>query len=326
MRMPNMNGATFLSEVRQQSPDTVRMILSGQAELDATIDAVNKGHIFRFLTKPCTAETLIAALASAFEQYRLVRAERDLLNKTLSGAVRMLTEIVGIASPVANSRSTRVQKYARELAAAIGVDSDWQIRLATMLSQLGCISVPDEALSRVLSGQEVDADIRAIYESHPQVAGKLLASIPRLEKVAEMVSRQRDDLQLASMPADLNEWDKVTLGAAVLRAATDLDDLLSQGMAPREAIAKLKSQVAALPEPLRSALDRVDVSSDSIETRVVKVAQLAVGMVVDEDVMSSSGMRLIPRGQEISHSMLVRLSSISSGVGIVEPIRVKVRR
>src|SRR3984957_7872120 len=49
MRMPVMNGAQFLAKVREQSPDTVRMILSGQSDLPATIAAVNEGRIYRFL-------------------------------------------------------------------------------------------------------------------------------------------------------------------------------------------------------------------------------------------------------------------------------------
>ena len=49
MRMPEMNGARFLAKVNEIAPDTVRMVLSGQADLDSTVAAVNEGHIFRFL-------------------------------------------------------------------------------------------------------------------------------------------------------------------------------------------------------------------------------------------------------------------------------------
>ena len=65
MRMPEMNGSQFLEQVRKRSPDSVRMILSGQAEIESTIAAVNLGQIFRFLTKPCSTEALIAALDRA---------------------------------------------------------------------------------------------------------------------------------------------------------------------------------------------------------------------------------------------------------------------
>ena len=62
MRMPGMNGAEFLSVVRQNFPESVRMLLTGQADMSDTIDAVNNGRIYRFLTKPCPPETLGQAL------------------------------------------------------------------------------------------------------------------------------------------------------------------------------------------------------------------------------------------------------------------------
>jgi DNA-binding NtrC family response regulator len=69
MRMPSMNGALFLAKVRQQTPDTVRMILSGQADLQAAIAAVNEGQIYRFLSKPCAPEQLLAAIEDALNQH-----------------------------------------------------------------------------------------------------------------------------------------------------------------------------------------------------------------------------------------------------------------
>ena len=74
MRMPLMNGAKFLAKVRELAPDTVRMILSGQSDLQATIAAVNDGDIYRFLNKPCPAEQLWSAVEDGLKQYRLLSA------------------------------------------------------------------------------------------------------------------------------------------------------------------------------------------------------------------------------------------------------------
>ncbi|HUL31620.1 MAG TPA: response regulator, partial [Thermodesulfobacteriota bacterium] len=64
LRMPEMDGIQFLSKVREITPDTVRMMLTGYADLQNTIDAVNEGNIFRFLTKPCSPETLVKSLSA----------------------------------------------------------------------------------------------------------------------------------------------------------------------------------------------------------------------------------------------------------------------
>lgn len=64
-RMPEMDGVEFLSKVRAAAPDTARIMLTGQAGVDATIAAVNRSEVFRLLTKPCPAERLIATIESA---------------------------------------------------------------------------------------------------------------------------------------------------------------------------------------------------------------------------------------------------------------------
>lgn len=82
-RMPGMDGAEFLAEVRKATPDSLRILLTGQASLDGAIAAVNSGNVFRFLTKPCAPADLLGALEDAVDQARLVSTDRDLLERKL---------------------------------------------------------------------------------------------------------------------------------------------------------------------------------------------------------------------------------------------------
>ncbi len=75
-RMPGIDGATLLKRFRQQSPDTVRLLLTGSTELHSAVSVVNEGQIFRFLTKPCPAEHLVLAIDDAVEHHRLVTDAR----------------------------------------------------------------------------------------------------------------------------------------------------------------------------------------------------------------------------------------------------------
>jgi DNA-binding NtrC family response regulator len=104
MRMPEMNGAQFLSQVRQTAPDTVRMLLTGYSDMDAAMSAVNEGNIFRFLTKPCEKDLLGKAITAGLMQYRLVTAEKDLLENTLMGSIKVLTDVLSAVSPEAFGR------------------------------------------------------------------------------------------------------------------------------------------------------------------------------------------------------------------------------
>jgi FixJ family two-component response regulator len=78
MRMPGMNGAEFLARARQRVPATVRILLTGHADLSTAIDAVNRGQILHFLTKPCPRDVLVAAINSGLDQYRTTAEEKEL--------------------------------------------------------------------------------------------------------------------------------------------------------------------------------------------------------------------------------------------------------
>ena len=81
MRMPGMTGSDFLAAVRRKAPNSVRMLLTGHADLDAAIDAVNRGNIYRFLTKPCEKPALVEAIRSGLEQYHTTTKEKELVKK-----------------------------------------------------------------------------------------------------------------------------------------------------------------------------------------------------------------------------------------------------
>ncbi|HEY1273096.1 MAG TPA: response regulator, partial [Terriglobales bacterium] len=144
MRMPEMNGVEFLSHVRKTWPDSVRIVLTGQADLDAAMAAVNQGNIFRFLTKPCDREMLGKTLTAGVLQYRLVVAERELLEKTLKGTIQVLSEVLSLANPAAFGRATRLRRYMSHLVAELGLSKPWRFEVAALMSQLGCVAVAPE--------------------------------------------------------------------------------------------------------------------------------------------------------------------------------------
>jgi CheY-like chemotaxis protein len=304
MRMPGMNGAAFLARARDVAPDSVRMILSGQADLDAAIAAVNEGHIFRFLTKPCSTAALKAAVEAGIAQYRLICAERELLGQTLQGIVETLNDIVGITNPMAHQRTTRVRQYATAIAAALGFEMPWDLRLATLLSQVGCITLPADMLDRLYSGESLDEAERNHYARHPQVAAQLIGRIPRLESVAGMIERQRSPAGFAPLPADRSQWDPAQLSALILHVATSLDERLTAGEQPASALRQLQASLPGLPESIVAAVRAVHSHSAYMDTLFLGLAELAPGMVLDEDVLASDGSTLIARGEELTRERL----------------------
>ncbi|MFW5838057.1 MAG: response regulator, partial [Desulfovibrionaceae bacterium] len=117
LRMPKMDGVETLARIKELSPNTVRVMLTGHADLDAAIASVNEGRVFRFLTKPCPPPILKTTLDASLEQHRLVTAEKELLRDTLRGAIKVLTDTMAVLKPDVYGRSSRLLPYIRQLSA-----------------------------------------------------------------------------------------------------------------------------------------------------------------------------------------------------------------
>ena len=82
-RMPIMTGAEFLEKSRELSPDSVRIILTGYADVEAAIGAINRGGAYRYVSKPWNDNELLLVIKDAFDKYRLVKENKYLTELTI---------------------------------------------------------------------------------------------------------------------------------------------------------------------------------------------------------------------------------------------------
>ncbi len=315
MRMPIMDGAAFLAQAREAVPNTVRVLLTGQADMDSAISAVNDGNIFRFLCKPCPQDVLLRSLGAAAEQNRLLVAEKELLENTLRGAVEVLSEVLSIASPTAFSRCRNVRSYVAHMTQKLGIEDPWKYDLAALLCQVGCISLPPETLDRVYAGQDLSAAEQEMLNKHPEIGHQLLAHIPRLEQTAAMIRGQ------------LGTWqppgEEEQLGAEMLSLALALDRWVAGGASVSSGLAEVKKS----GNHSAKLLDAMAGFRSSIRVDAVKavfVREMRSGMVLDEDVRAENGNVVVGKDRELSTALIGRLANFAAGAGLVEPIRVRV--
>jgi response regulator RpfG family c-di-GMP phosphodiesterase len=310
MRMPVMDGIQLFNKIRIFAPDSVRIMLTGNTDVDTAINAVNEGRVFRFLTKPTTKETLTFSLNAGLEQYRLVTAEKELLEKTLSGSIRVLTEVLSLVNPAAFSRSLRVRQHVHHLANKLDVAAAWRLDIAAMMSQLGCVTLSSEMIDDVFAGKELPPRDRTRYNLHPKVARDLLSNIPRMEPIAWMIAQQNDESSTSVAVDALMVDESVKLGAQILRAALAFDELLGQGISKKEALLRL-SYTATVPPTIINALEDVELDSERMEVRRRPVDSLAIGMILEEDVRTRAGMLMVAKGQEITQVLLAKLNNLN---------------
>lgn len=320
-RMPEMDGVQFLREVRRRHPEITRIMLTGQADYQATIDAVNQGNIFRFLSKPCAPEDLAVATEDAMQLHELVMAEKELIEGTLKGTISVLSELVGLTSPDALARSARVRDVVACLTKAMGLEDVWVLDVAASLSQIGCLTLPHNLVTDGLAGTALVAKDREMYEGHPLVGKSLLARIPRLQGVATLVGSQFTG---PLTPRQLMEANLDEATAEVFTAAVTFCEL-SQHLGARTAIDTMMQR--AVWGPL--VIDALTQYASATTVRVsvaVTVDELLVGMVTDQDIVTNSGVLLVAARYEITSVLLARLHNFHRLVGIVEPVKVLVDR
>ena len=202
LKMPGMDGIEFLTRLRQRAPDTVRILLTGHADLQASIDAINRGEIFRFLIKPCAPDTLVSALKAGLTQYHLITAERELLEQTLNGSIKVLCDVLSLVNPEAFGRSARIARYVGAIAGHLHVKELWPIKTAAMLSQIGCVILPETVLKKVYRGEPLTSEESQLFNQHPFVAADLVARIPRMKHVAEIIRFQDKYFDGYGLPHD----------------------------------------------------------------------------------------------------------------------------
>lgn len=322
MRMPGMNGVEFLQQVRQQSPDTTRMLLTGFADLQTTVAAINDGHIFRFLAKPFPSEALSQAISDGIQQYQLVISERELVNGTLKGSIKVLSDVLGLVNPVAFGRASRVKRIVLTIAKHLGATNLWELEIAAMMSALGCVTIPDSTLEKIIDGRPLTEEEQDAFEKHPAVARSLLENIPRLGHVAEIVAYQEKHFDGGGVPRDAVCGEAIPFGARILKVALDFDNEEAKCDSPVDAVSRLKQRSHHYDSQVLKAMAQVLEELFCLKPQKIELPDLRNGMVFAEDVISEEGQILIAKGQEITSSVRRFLSNFADRGKIRQPLSV----
>lgn len=309
MRMPDMNGATFLAEVRSRFPEVTRMLLTGHTDIESAMHAVNEGGIFRMLLKPCPTESLKLAIADGLAQNALLRAERELLDHTLRGTVEALTDALALSSPTLFARARSVRDLVGYAGEQLKSPDMWELEMAAMFSVMGMMALDSMTVEKYLAGEKLTPQETQAVDAHPEVGAKLVEHVPRLAGVASLVRFQ-------NTPHDAPQPERAELLHAAIVAAR----AISGGSSAAEGVAAAKLSAA-----LVKAFEGYHPKPGQWLAKSVGLAQLTAAMQLDQDVTSKTGQLLVKRGTELSFVRIEWLRNYDSGVGVNQPIKVLVQ-
>ena len=330
MRMPKMDGLQFLDEAKRLSPDTVRMMLTGNADQQTAIDAVNKGSIFRFYNKPCPPEELAKGIDAAIEQYQLVMAKNDLLERTLAGSVKVLVDVLTLVKPEAFQRTKIMRDWVQSVTKWMKLRNGWQISMSAMLSPIGEITMPPEVLKKLHSGEELTKEEHGMAKEIPKIGRDLLANIPRLKPVSQIIYYQKKNYDGSGFPVDEITGDKIPVGARILRILSDLTDLMTAADADPpylDQFNQLESRKGHYDPEILAAVRASFISDEeSFKGKVkrevvqIKVIDLEVGDVLTSNLEKDDGELVLAAGHEISAAQKESIRNLSKVCKLKEPL------
>jgi response regulator RpfG family c-di-GMP phosphodiesterase len=323
LRMPGMDGIKFLAQVRKCTPESVRILLTGQADLSDAIAVVNEGHIFRFLTKPCPPEIFAKALKDGIEQYRLLITEKELLDKTLKGSIKLVIDIVSMHSPEVFTRSIRVRNIANKIASRLNLEDLWQVDVAALLSQIGCVTIPGEILKKKCQGQSLSVRENEVFTKHPKVGKDLLANIPRLGEIAEAIAYQEKRFDGGGLPKDFKKGKGIPLIARILKAALDYDEMLTAGKSDKQAIKEMRRHWFWYDPDVLAALEAETLNAkEGFVVREVRAKDVETGMILADDIRTRTNLVLVPKRYEISETFRICILNFAEKGNVAEPIKI----
>lgn len=259
MRMPEMDGAQFLEQVKRRWPDTVRLLLTGYADITSTVDAINKGEIYRYISKPWDDNELLVIVRQALERKALerekirlelltarqneelrdlnanlelkvmertveLRKAHDKVKTSFLTSIKVFANLIELRGSNLAGHSRRVADLARKIANRMELSpADSQdVFLAGLLHDIGKIGLPDHLLVKPvpqMTGEEL-----GLYRKHPIKGEQSVMALEELRGAARIVRSHHERFDGQGYPDGLM-GDSIPIGARILSVANDYDGL-----------------------------------------------------------------------------------------------------
>ncbi|HUV51097.1 MAG TPA: HD domain-containing phosphohydrolase [Anaerolineae bacterium] len=251
LKMPEMDGITFLENVKQIKPDVVRVLLTAHGTLENAMDGINRSQVFGYLTKPWSFEALNGTVEGAFQYYNLVQENKRLQRLTkeqnkqlnivnenlenlvhertleLEGAVREGVVMLALAAEAKDDDTGehiyRIQRNTRDICAALGMSSEKTEKIAffSIMHDIGKIHIPDSILQKPgpLSVEEW-----VIMQEHC-IAGEKILGNKSFYRIAREIARSHHERWNGSGYPDGLKKDSIPLPARIVTIADIFDAL-----------------------------------------------------------------------------------------------------
>jgi len=323
MRMPGIDGVETLEKIRKIAPETVRTMLTGNADQQTAIDAINKGNIFRFFNKPCPKDVMEEGLIAAVRQYKLVTAEKNLLEQTLAGSVKVLTDVLALSDPELFQQSARIREWAKKIKPKLSLEYSWHLDLAAMLAPIGRVAVPKETLNKEKKGEALSTAEQQLIARVPEISRDLISNIPRLKDVAEIIYYQDKNFDGSGFPVRaIGEESTILEGESIPQISRLLKILnvlaqVSKTAMPAKAEFDFIEKSSGMYDPdllklVRRVLDDQNTGEEASELLEIGINLIRAGDILQADLKNCDNQLLLAVDYEITDAQVRRLRELAN--------------
>ncbi len=340
-RMPVVDGVAVLERVARLYPDTVRVMVTGYADHNDTLRAINQGGISHYIAKPWKDDDLRSLIDDSISRYNLKMENRflleeldrenakltELLDGTVVGTTRILGDMVGYMNPEGAAQVERVRRLGNAMLGMLTELSSherWEISRALDLFNLGLAVLPPLTQLAINKEGLAALDRSPIARNHHLLAAGLLKDIPRFGGVARIIELQRKDFDGSGEPTNQPiKGTELPLGTRLLRILVDLDRMRKGSVQGRELLKRMINRPTQYDVTLiHRMLGETTATAPMSLERALPVTSLQPGMVLIDDVTTRAGQFLLRAESTLSETTVNILLQWHKNDPIVEPIRV----
>ncbi|PPR61801.1 MAG: hypothetical protein CFH10_01033, partial [Alphaproteobacteria bacterium MarineAlpha4_Bin2] len=332
MHMPEMSGVEVMSEFSKKSPATSRIMLTGNVSQDCAVEAINQCHVFGFLNKPCSTDDLIQMIADGLAHYRLLVREKDLMETSLAGSIKLLSDVVSLTDPAIAVNSRKVGSWAKILLPHLNDISRWELDFTVMLAPLGRMFVPVEILARQKQGASLKKREKRILLEAPEIGSRLLHNIPRMETISKAILYQNKNFDGSGFPNDDISGEEIPIISRLLRILNALLELVGNSELTGKHFKVLFDQIelfdpdilelaryhlldqSETPAPYKRSdetenQDAGDEQNDN-QSQIVQTALLREKHILGSDLCNIDGALLLTKGTVLSQAQVEKIRSM----------------
>ncbi|HIA03383.1 MAG TPA: response regulator [Myxococcales bacterium] len=324
--MPGLSGYEVCKELRAdpETRDLPIVMVTALQDHESRIAGLKAGAD-DFLSKPIDRvelRTRVRATLKA-DRYRRQLEQRQIHMATLQGSVAVMRDILSMVDPAVFGQAQRMERMARYLGEALGYSPIWELEVAALLCQVGCVTLPEDV--RAFSDQPERLNPRELklVEHVPDVSASLLKHIPGFEPIAEIVAWQDKRFDGTGHPPVAVVGTDIPLGARIIRLVRDVLNMEDAGLTRRAALKRCENMPGHHdPVVLAAAIEHF--ARIVIVEKLVSFGGLETGMITRSAIHDKSGRMMVAAGLEITPPLLAGLENVHFRVGLKEPFEVKV--